>query len=226
MTHGAKIGGKAANLAKLSEYFSVPEAFVILADEDIVAVEVLEWFDELGASTVAVRSSAANEDGADSAWAGQLQTRLNVSRNDVVDAIHDCRSSVQSARARAYSNFTESSVGSVAVIVQRMVNARVSGVTFTRHPVTNDNETVIEAVVGLGDALVSGLTTPETIIVSNNKRPDVLTEQQNILSKHEIAETAQLALGVEGRLGCPVDIEWVYEGNILYLLQARPITTL
>lgn len=224
--HLAEIGGKAANLAKLSEHFSVPEAFIISADEAIVSTEVLQWFDALSVSSVAVRSSAANEDGVSSAWAGQLETSLNVGRNELIDAIQHCRSSVRSARARAYSGLTKSGAGRVAVIVQRMVNARISGVAFTRHPVTNENETVIEAVVGLGDALVSGLTTPETIIVSNNKSLDVLSEQQDILSKDEITEIAQLALGVESRLGYPVDIEWAYEGQNLYLLQARPITTL
>jgi phosphoenolpyruvate synthase/pyruvate phosphate dikinase len=229
VAHETEIGGKSANLAKLSELFNVPEAFIISADEDIEHTEVLRWFDALGATSVAVRSSATNEDGAKVAWAGQLETKLSVGRTELIDAIKNCRFSAQSSRALAYSRLAKSGAGSVAVMVQRMLDARVSGVAFTRHPVTKERAVVIEAVLGLGDALVSGLATPETIVVSNGEKVDLVFgagESQPLLVKHEIAEVAQLARAVERELGYPVDIEWAYEGPKLYLLQARPITTL
>lgn len=215
------LGGKADNLLRLSAQFRVPAFFVIGPDELLDGV--LSRFDQLGAQRVAVRSSAMNEDGADAAWAGQLETKLNVSRENLLNAVKSCRLSASSVRATAYGTAHRKSVGGVAVIVQMMIDSRVSGVAFSNHPVTGEKQVVIEAVQGLGEQLVSGMVTPDTYIENGEWH---IVGDTPILTSKEIIEVTALAKRVEAYVGYPVDIEWTYDGATLYLLQARPITTL
>lgn len=213
-------GGKADNLLKLTKDFAVPEFFVVASDEPLE--NVLERFDELGAVKVAVRSSALNEDGNNAAWAGQLETVLNVERVGLIEAISICRRSADSERAQAYAKAHKAESGGVAVIVQRMLDSRVSGVAFSKHPVTGEGTVVVEAVRGLGEQLVGGQVTPDTYIEDGEQH---LTGQTSILTDNELAEIIQLTKRAEVVFGYPIDIEWAYEKNVLYLLQARPITT-
>lgn len=213
-------GGKAGNLLKLKEEFRVPEFFVITPGESLD--EVLEKFDKLGAGRVAVRSSAVNEDSRDAAWAGQLETVLNVDRNGLLEAIKACRESASSERAKAYAASHGIESGGVAVMVQKMIESRVSGVAFSKHPVTGESKVVVEAVQGLGEQLVSGQVTPDTYIEGGEQ---YIAGSGAILSDKELVEIIELTKKVESFLGYPVDIEWAFEGDALYLLQARPITT-
>lgn len=215
-----KFGGKADNLLKLAEDFSVPEFFVIAPDEPLE--NIFKRFDELGAVKVAVRSSALNEDGNNAAWAGQLETVLNVERSGLIEAIEHCRQSASSERAQAYAKAHAAESGGVAVIVQRMLHSRVSGVAFSKHPVTGEQKVVVEAVQGLGERLVGGQVTPDTYIENGEQH---LAGETPILTDNELAEVRELTKRVEAFFGYPVDIEWAYEKNVLYLLQARPITT-
>lgn len=216
----SRSGGKAGNLLKLKKHFRVPEFFVITPDEKLD--DVSEKFDKLGAKRVAVRSSAVNEDSKDAAWAGQLETVLNVERNGLLEAIQTCRESASSERAKAYAATHGVQSGGVAVIVQKMVESRVSGVAFSKHPVTGGARVVIEAVRGLGEQLVSGQVTPDTYIEGREQH---LVGNEAILAEQELAEIVELTKKVENFFNYPVDIEWAYEGDMLYLLQARPITT-
>lgn len=215
-----RVGGKAGNLLKLEKNFRVPRFFVIAPDGKLDGV--LNKFDKLGSERVAVRSSAVNEDSKDAAWAGQLETVLNVERNGLREAIQTCRNSATSERARAYAMAHDVESGGVAVIVQKMVQSRVSGVAFSKHPVTSEARVVVEAVHGLGEQLVSGSVTPDTYIEGGEQ---YLARSEAILTEQELAEVIELTKRVEESLGYSVDIEWAYEGDTLYLLQARPITT-
>src|SRR3989339_818007 len=160
------VGGKAAALGALARAgFRVPEGFVIPTIGGIPAPrrdeEILAAFRVLMAPRVAVRSSATVEDGGAASWAGQLETFLNTDEEHLLENIERCRASARSARAEAYAEERGVAAACVAVIVQVMVPAEVAGVAFSVHPVTGAREPVIEAVRGLGDALVSGRAEPE-----------------------------------------------------------------
>ncbi len=219
------VGGKAINLMKLAEKFRVPIGFVISADDNSTYDDVLRHFDQLGVEKVAVRSSAVHEDGKDSSWAGQFDTYLNVDKDNVLEKIRACRSSSTTTRARAYATISHSDSGGVAVIVQAMLDPRASGVAFSHHPVTKNHVTVIEAVAGLGEKLVSGEVIPDTYICSDpvEKLP---SDSNCVLSDDEIKKVGALTQSIKELFDYPVDVEWAFERDVLYVLQARPITTL
>jgi len=134
-----------------------------------IAAEIAAAYTDLGAGPVAVRSSATAEDLAQASFAGQQETYLNViGAAEVVRAVQKCWASLFEARAihyRAGGGFGQLDVG-IAVVIQRMVQSERSGVMFTLHPVTNDRtRIVIEAVYGLGEAIVSGMVTPDMYVI-------------------------------------------------------------
>ena len=133
--------------------------------------EILESFDKLGAEFVAVRSSATAEDSAVASWAGELETFLNITRKNAVDAVRQCWSSLFTPRAIFYRHEKKliDHYVSVAVVVQKMVQSEISGIAFTVHPVTEDpDQMIIEAGYGLGEAIVSGQITPDSYIVTKS----------------------------------------------------------
>jgi len=145
-------------------------------------------YENMGAGTVAVRSSATAEDLAEASFAGQQSTYLNVEgAAEVVRAVQNCWASLFEPQAifyRAHAGFDHSGVG-MGVVVQRMVQAERSGVMFTVNPVTNDNSSVvIEAVFGLGEAVVSGLVTPDMYIV--DKGSGVVLDRQVVAQEQEL----------------------------------------
>ncbi len=133
--------------------------------------EILAAFQELGTAHVAVRSSATAEDSKIASWAGELDTFLNTTKAEVLDNVKACWSSLFTPRAIFYrheKNLVDHKV-SVAVVIQKMIQSEVSGVAFTVHPVTEDrNQMIIEAGLGLGEAIVSGQITPDSYIVLKN----------------------------------------------------------
>lgn len=130
--------------------------------------EILKAFDELDSEFVAVRSSATAEDGAVASWAGELETYLNTTRENVVERVRNCWSSLYTPRAIFYrheKNLIDHYV-SVAVVIQKMIQSEISGIAFTVHPVTEDyDQMIIEAGYGLGEAIVSGQITPDSYVV-------------------------------------------------------------
>lgn len=248
ITHEA-VGGKAEGLNQLVRWgLSVPRAFVIT---DITAADLVksdntatDWLKNLsqayagiGAGKVAVRSSAIGEDGVDASFAGQYETILNVDGIEALKAaIAQCVASLDGARAKAYQN-EKANVGGtragdvrMCVVVQQMVDAYAAGVLFTADPVTGRHDrVVIDAVLGLGEALVSGEKTPDhyevdafNAIVTRDlvAATPVLTDVQIQL----LAKQARHAQSVAGHL---LDMEWAIDkGGQLHWLQARPITTL
>jgi pyruvate, water dikinase len=218
-----------------------------------MAEEAIRRFDELGVEFVAVRSSAVAEDSSDASWAGLFDTFLFVDRERLVDKIESCIASASSKRSASYGRLAgQSGWQKIAVIIQAMIPSDISGVCFSVHPVTqSSNQIVIEAAYGLGEAVASGEVTPDNYVVSRQPREIVdkstarqpkrlafsTTERksawQNVknpnsqkLNDEQILEVAAAAEKLEQYFGYPVDIEWAFHQNQLYILQSRPITTL
>jgi pyruvate, water dikinase len=140
--------------------------------EDLEKI-IMGDFKNLDAKYVAVRSSATAEDGKDHAWAGQLESYLNTTEADVLEKVKRCWSSLFTPRAIFYRFEKELHLTkiSVAVVVQKMVESEVSGIAFSVHPVTEDyNQLIIEAGLGLGEAIVSGQVTPDSYVVEKEPR--------------------------------------------------------
>ena len=225
----AVVGGKAATLARLRRAgLSVPGGVVIPAPAlpkagheglDSLAGRVEEI---LGRGPWAVRSSAADEDGGDRSFAGQYVTTLNVSEEELAAAVLRTHQSGESDRVRAY-RAASTTAQRVSVLIQPMIDADAAGVAFTVDPVTGRRVTVVEAVAGLGEALVSGSAEPERWLVETTgltapDSPEVLTSDQ-------VLAVAELAAKVESLSKGPQDIEWAIANGSVVLLQARPATT-
>ncbi len=220
------IGGKAGHVLWLLKNGSrVPETWVIAADADDADSSVDDWLPDHG--PWAVRSSAAVEDGFESSYAGQFATVLDVTGSAAVgDAIRVVRDSATGSNAEAYrQRMGEGEPVAMAVIVQRMVTPRISGVAFSRNPMTGLNEVVVEAVPGRGDALVGSGITPERWIErwgAWSTRPD----GESILTEEVAASIASETIRIADDFGSPIDLEWVWDGNEVWWVQVRPITGL
>ena len=220
-----------------------------------ISDEILRASKALRAEFVAVRSSATAEDGAEHAWAGQLESYLNTTEDDLLDKVKKCWSSLFTPRAIFY-RFEKELHGtdiSVAVVVQKMVQSEVSGIAFSVHPITEDrNQLIIEAGFGLGEAIVSGSITPDSYVVEKESRQIIDTTvntqrrglyksrrgenewkeipepkaSSQVLNVSQIMELADLVIKIENHYGFPCDIEWAYEDGKFYITQSRPITTL
>lgn len=179
----------------------------------------------------AVRSSAIGEDGSAASYAGLHETELGVPPDDVDAAVRRCWASLWSPAALAYRRFRGFTMRgeAMAVVVQSLVPADAAAVAFTRHPVTGrDDQLVITAVRGLGDAMVSGTVTPDTYVLDKASLETVDFEPgegEEALDGELLRELARLCLQVEAGFGRAVDIEAAMTNRTWYLLQARPITT-
>jgi len=210
-------------------------------------------FDRLSAPAgVAVRSSASAEDSEAASFAGQQETFLNVrGKEEVLTRIKDCWASFFSERALFYrSRKGNLSDLGMAVVVQRQLAPDRSGVMFTIDPVRRRrDQMMIEAVWGLGEAVVSGGATPDHYVVSREGvvkqarvsvqemavradasggvREYALTAEEGgarVLNDAELAALAKVGRELEAHFGHPLDVEWAYQGGQLYLLQSRPVT--
>ena len=204
---------------------------------------------------VAVRSSATDEDSSGASFAGQHDTYLNITGEDAVTAaIVMCWNSLQNSEAIAYRESAGIALDGarMAVLVQHLVASDTSGVVFSANPITgNRDEVMINMSWGLGEAIVGGMVTPDTFTVSKG---DFKITSENIAEKmlmtvstpdgtkevdvprimrsapsaspEQVIEAAKMATALEEQLGWPVDAEFAFQGADLFLLQARPITTL
>ncbi|MGW2328187.1 PEP/pyruvate-binding domain-containing protein [Streptomyces sp. NPDC001700] len=224
-----RCGAKAANLARLlREGFSVPAGFVIEDVGDDTWVHELESaLRSLGSGPFAVRSSAVGEDGSQASFAGQLHTTLGATTPaQVAQAVRRTATSGTGPRAAAYVARTRRSPRpAVSVIVQRLVQAQVAGVLFTRQPVTGADQMVIEADRGLGDKVVNGSLTPQRWTLDGDAvtAPDTVVEP--VLTTAQVLTLAETGRRVEAVFGCPQDVEWAIADGTVWVLQARPITT-
>jgi pyruvate,water dikinase len=233
-SEGDEVGGKAAGLAKLIQMgLRVPEGYVIVGATPGQLPEGLEEAcAKLGDTALAVRSSARGEDGAETSFAGQYETVLDVRGAQALrEAVDRCLRSAHGGRADAYRDgLSASGEARMSVVVQRMVDARAAGVLFTVDPVSGARDrVVVNAVPGLGEALVSGQRAADQFVLSRDGK--VLESQTQ--GETPAIDAAMLqallsdALAAEAKLGHPVDMEWaVASDGTLYWLQARPITTL
>ncbi len=204
-----------------------------------VADEIRDNFKKLGAEYVAVRSSATAEDSSSAAWAGQLDTFLNTTEENLLKNVQKCWASLFTPRAIFYrfeKGLHEVHI-SVAVVVQKMVESECSGIAFSVHPVTEDkNQLIIEAGFGLGEAIVSGQVTPDSYVVEKEPRRitevNVATQERGlyrsakggnewvaipesrassrVLTESQVLELSELVLKIENHYGFPCDIEWAF----------------
>ena len=198
----------------------------------IVEKEIKENYRQIGGK-VAVRSSATTEDLADASFAGQQDSYLNIEGEQAVcEAVKKCWASLFNARAIQYreeKDFTHDDAY-LAVVVQKMVDAEKAGVMFTANPINNaTTEMIIEACFGLGEKLVSGEITPDTFIIDKKAatvKQEYLNHKTKTLQENELKKLIELARNIEQHYEKPMDIEWAIEKGEVYILQARPITTI
>ncbi|MGH7910608.1 MAG: PEP/pyruvate-binding domain-containing protein, partial [Candidatus Dormibacteraceae bacterium] len=193
-----------------------------------IAGPILAAYADLGSPPVAVRSSGTAEDLPGASFAGQHDTYLGVSGAEaVLAAVRDCWASLWTPRAVAYrrrSSWDERGLA-LAVVVQRMVDADWAGVMFTADPVSGRRDRiVVEAVRGLGEALVSGATTGRQCVIDKVSRKAVSGE--SAVPGVALAELVRLGLEAEKRFARPQDIEWTYADGHCVLVQSRPLTAL
>lgn len=248
------VGGKGASLARLAAAgLPVPDGFHLTThayrrataglDAEIragrggeaaiaAAFERLDLPDDIADAIraalppgpVAVRSSATAEDLPDLSFAGQHDTFLDVSGDEVLNAVKRCWASLWTARAVAYRARNGITDVAIAVVVQQMVAADAAGVLFTANPVTGARtETVVNAAPGLGEALVGGTVTPDEYVVSAD---GAVRGSGSLLSHAQVRELAALGSRVQDLYGVPMDVEWAVAGGRIAVLQARPITAL
>ncbi|NTU66409.1 MAG: hypothetical protein HGB08_00630 [Candidatus Moranbacteria bacterium] len=162
------------NIATVEQAAESIQALILAASmPESIAKEVEINFSELDSRYVAVRSSATAEDGAEHAWAGQLDSYLNTDKKNLHRNIQRCWASLFTPRAIFYrfeKDLNDTKI-SVAVVVQKMVESEVSGIAFSVHPITEDrNQLIIEAGYGLGESIVSGQITPDSYVVEKEPR--------------------------------------------------------
>jgi pyruvate,water dikinase len=224
------------------------------------AREIQQAYIKMGRGLVAVRSSATAEDLPEASFAGQQRTFLNVQgEKEVVRAVQDCWASLFEARAvfyREQQHYDHFKVG-IAVPVQRMVQSEAAGVMFTLEPETSDtSKIIIDAVLGLGEMIVSGDVTPDHYSVDKDElkiigkeiakqewkliRSDrgkgeetnikvLLTAEEQIrqkISDKDIIALARIGKRLEEHYRFPQDVEWAKENNELFIVQTRPVTNI
>ncbi len=204
---------------------------------------------------LAVRSSATAEDLSGASFADQQETFLNVrGEQEVLQAVKRCWSSLWTARALAYRarQGIDPATVSLAVVVQALVPASAAGVLFTANPLTGArDEIVMDAAWGLGEAIVSGLVTPDHLIAdkatgtlkqvavadktvmtaltstgTQERAVEANKRSSQVLDAAQVAQLARLGSAIEAHYHTPQDIEWCLAGDQFWIVQSRPITTL
>jgi pyruvate,water dikinase len=231
------IGNKARNLRFLiKEGFTTPATHVCNWDayqEDLQgSAKVIETLrGELEATLesgrrYAVRSSANLEDTAAFSFAGQFKTVLDAQgTEELLQSIQSIWASTRSPSVQSYvekSGLSQDQVR-MAVLIQEMVPSRVSGVSFSRNPLTGMDEVVVEAVAGSGEALVQGGVTPDRWVYkwgTWTAQPEDSAIEQDL-----VQEVVQRTRSIAQTYGRPVDLEWVFDGHAVYWVQLREITS-
>ena len=217
-------GSKADNLIKMKE-----------AGINVPAFEIIEFgeeFDEKKFETytrnVAVRSCCNLEDGADQSFAGQFATYLNVKPGEIAGKIAECRKSVNAESVLAYmdNRGLKPDALKMCVIVQDMVDACKAGVLFTANPQGLLNESVIACGRGLGEGVVSGSSETTTYYYHLTDKLYYYEGKEDLLSSDEIEDLIEVSSKIKELFGEYLDIEFAFSEGRLYILQARPITTI
>ena len=265
------VGGKGFSLGLLTNFgINVPCGFVVTSDSyqvylnhnriktlnaaakqkildgefpDAMAVEIQQQLKNLGGQYFAVRSSSISEDSSDKSFAGMFESYLNVQPQDVLEAVKKCYISTLSERVLHYRNQEEA----IAVVIQVMVDSQAAGVSFTKHPLTGEQDVVmIETCSGLGEPLVSGMITPDLYVA--DKQTGAILKKQKHTHQHKMIRQAggnktvpidgtelkinpshirklvACANKIEQFYNFACDIEWCIDDDTVYIVQSRPIT--
>lgn len=238
-----KVGQKAANLSKLKNWgYNVPQGWILPAGDDPqpLTASLKPSLD----NPLIARSSAVGEDSETASAAGQYVSVGNITNAEELDeAITQVQTSYQRQNARQYRQDRQTAEATIAVLIQQQIPGVFSGVAFSRDPVDRyTSAVVIEALPGEASRVVSGQVTPEQYRVflpedlpnanaSEASQPDspdeIVIEGSGDVPQKIIREVALLVRDLELRdRGIPQDIEWTFDGEKIWLLQARPITNL
>ena len=257
----SRYGGKAAQLAvALQAGLPVPDGLAlsaefveaVCANQESALEQISRYFEQIS-WPVAVRSSGIGEDSADSSFAGQHDTLLNVIGADqAIAAIRQVRDSAHSDAAQKYrARMGLPLEAQIGVVIQRLVNPDCSGVLFTRNPITGSDERVVEAAWGFGEVVVSGLITPDhyrftaddTLLEATPGYKDIQLQmradggldeitvdvekiEQLAVTDDQLKQLNALAQRCEQVYGGDQDIEWAFAQESLYLLQRRAVTAI
>jgi phosphohistidine swiveling domain-containing protein/glycerol-3-phosphate acyltransferase PlsY len=238
-----KVGQKAATLSQLKNWgYNVPEGWILPAGDD--PQPLIASLQPSPENPLIARSSAVGEDSGTASAAGQYTSVGNITASGELDeAITQVQTSYQGQNARQYRQDRNAAEASIAVLIQKQIPGVFSGVAFSRDPVDQYTSAIaIEALPGDASSVVSGQVTPEQYRVflpedtANEKIPEavkpdspdeIVIEGNGDVPHNIIREVALLVRDLEKRSrGIPQDIEWTYDGETLWLLQARPITNL
>ena len=231
-------GGKGRTLSQLYQAgYRVPDGFILLPTAFVndelceaawpqVQAQLARLRRVAREVSFAVRSSAIDEDSAQASFAGEFETVLNVHADEeILAAIQTVHRSRHAFQVQAYQQAQQLEVvePEIAVVIQRLVRADFSGVLFTADPLTGDLMHMSgNFVAGLGEKLVSGQANAQTFTLD---RPNGTYRGPQVLQR-VARELHQTACRLEKELAGPQDIEWAVEGGRLYILQARPISTM
>ncbi|MBS1890392.1 MAG: phosphoenolpyruvate synthase [Actinobacteria bacterium] len=219
---GLDLEGSADEVRAAIEAVAIPEE---------VAAAIVASLARLGDETpCAVRSSATAEDLPSTSFAGQGDTYLDLRGTEaILDGVRRCWASLFAERAVAYrrrNRFDDRAVA-MAVVVQRMVSPTTAGTLFTADPLTGNRKvSSIEAVRGLGEALVSGQVNADGYKVRGGRVVEATAVEEPVLTEARAIELAALGRRIEAHLGRPQDIEWCLDDDGFQIVQSRSITTL
>jgi phosphohistidine swiveling domain-containing protein/glycerol-3-phosphate acyltransferase PlsY len=225
-----KVGQKAANLSQLKAWgYSVPEGWVLPAGDD--PQPLIDYLKPTPEQPLVVRSSAVGEDAASASSAGIYKSILNVrSREGLKEAIALCLQAYDTSNAIEYRQDFKLESGSMSILIQKQIPGVFSGVAFSRDPVSQQGDlVVIEALPGNASQIVSGKVTPQAYYVSSASAVEPVNPKDNLIDIPTplIQQVALIARELETRFQeVPQDIEWTYDGETLWILQSRPVTTL
>lgn len=228
LTENLKEGQESKNLLE--------DKFKLIKFSDDFESRILNEINKLGClekDFFAVRSSATTEDLIEASFAGQYDSFLNVrGREAVLEAVKKCWSSLWTARAISYRERNEISHSDalMAVIVQKMITAKTSGVAFSLNPINgNTNQVLINVVQGKGENLVSGIETPSEYILDKTTKKIISSKFNSIfqpkLTRGQLNQLLNITKKIESHFHSAQDIEWSFTNRQLFILQSRPITT-
>lgn len=222
----AKAGAKAEKLFIMQENgFNIPPFFCVSGDCD--AQRYAEK--NLKCGFVSVRSSASSEDGNNASFAGQFTTELNVPVGKINSAVKRVKCVPETDGFKEYckANHILPPKISICAIVQEMIDAELSGVIFTANPAGLLNETVVVVGEGTGNNIVEDKVPATTYYCcSDGNYYSERTENSPIISEKTLRRILTQARKIKKLFGCHCDIEFAIKGDNIYILQARPITTL
>lgn len=220
-----EIEAKIEELFRKSDYQNIRNLIMNQEIPNVIYAEIYQAFNAMNMKMVSVRSSALLEDGKLQSFAGQFDSQLFVSFSDLQMNIKRCWASYYNDSAIEYAGQIPSFSG-MAVIVQKMINADISGIGFSKAPIASYEDCVlIEAAYGVGENIVSGCITPNQYFYSLKEKHLLNARQGGVLTDNIVEMLVESICEIRDLFKLEVDTEWCIKDNVIYFLQARPITT-